>query len=82
MVGITSSLGITGVIFIVIGIIMALISIIYIILNQNRSKAWYIWAILISGIVLAIIGSIMLAIALSQSQELCPCSTCTPSITY
>ncbi len=74
--GISSPLGIAGVILIIIGIIMALIGIIFIIINQNESKAWYIWGLLITGIFLAILGNILLAIALSRIPIHTACSEC------
>lgn len=66
--GLSSSLGLAGIIFIVIGIIMAVVGIILLIVFQNQSQPWYVWFLLIGGIVLGIIGGIMLAIALSQSS--------------
>ena len=64
--GLTSPLGIAAVILIVIGIIMAIIGIVLLLANQNKEKPWYIWFLLVGGIVLGIAGGIMLAIALSQ----------------
>lgn len=64
--GISSPLGITGVLLIIIGIIMAVVGVILLIANQNKPKAWYIWLLLIGGVVLGIAGGIMLAIALSR----------------
>lgn len=64
--GVSSPLGIAGIIFIVIGIIMAVIGIILLIANQNKPKAWYIWFLMIVGILLGIAGGIMLAVALMQ----------------
>lgn len=63
--GLSSPLGIAGIILVIIGIIIAVIGIILLIANQNLPKAWYIWFLLIGGIVLGIIGGILLAIALS-----------------
>lgn len=68
--GLSSPLGIGGVILIIIGIIMAVIGVILLIANQNKPKAWYIWLLLIGGIVLGIIGGIMLAVALSQRPSI------------
>lgn len=64
--GISSGLGIAGVILIVIGIIMAIVGIILLIVNQNQPKAWYIWFLLIGGVLIGIVGGILLAVALSQ----------------
>lgn len=71
--GLSSPLGIAGIIFIVIGIIMAIVGIIILIVNTNKEKPWYIWVLLIGGIVLGIAGGIMLAIALMNAE---------PSVTY
>lgn len=73
--GISSTLGIAGVLLIIIGIIMAVIGVVFLISNQNREKPWYIWLLLIGGVVLGIIGGIMLAIALSERKV----STCCPT---
>lgn len=64
--GLSTPLGIAGIIFIIIGIIMALIGIILLIVNQNNAKPWYIWFLLVGGVIIGIIGGIMLAIALSE----------------
>lgn len=64
--GLSSPLGIAGIILIIIGIIMTVVGIILLIANQNKQKYWYIWLLLIGGVVLGIIGGILLAIALSQ----------------
>jgi len=63
--GLSSPLGIAAILFIIIGIIMAVIGVILLIVNQNQSKGWFIWFLLIGGIVLGIAGGIMLAVALS-----------------
>lgn len=67
--GLATPLGIGGIILIILGIIMAVIGVILLIANQNRSKAWWIWVLLVGGIVFGIIGGILLAIALSTSKE-------------
>ena len=64
--GLSSPLGIAGILLIIIGIIMAVIGVILLIANQNKPKEWYIWLLLIGGVVLGITGGILLAIALSQ----------------
>ena len=71
--GLSSPLGIIGIILIIIGIIMAVVGIILLIVNQNNEKPWFIWFLLIGGIVLGIIGGILLAIALSQSSRIASC---------
>ncbi len=65
--GLTSPLGIAGIIFIIIGIIMAIIGIILLIINQNNTKEWYIWVLLVGGIIIGIIGAIMLAVAMAYA---------------
>ena len=83
MAGISSPLGIAGVLLIIIGIIMAVVGVIFLIANQNREKPWYIWILLIGGIVLGIIGGIMLAIALSQRTTVgicCPTQQPSPML--
>jgi len=74
--GLSSPLGITGIILIIIGIIMAIIGIVLLIANQNKDKPWYIWLLLVGGIVMGILGGIFLAVALSQRSE--PVVTTTP----
>ena len=79
-----SGLAIAGIIVIIIGIIMAIIGIILLIVENTTTISWYVWFLVIGGILLGIIGGIMLAIALSEStvpvykptcpipQPLCP----------
>lgn len=73
--GLSSPLGVAGIILIIVGIIMAVIGIILLIANQNREKPWYIWFLLIMGVVLGIIGGILLAIALSQTPAVVTTTT-------
>lgn len=72
--GLSSPLGIAGVILIIIGIVMAVIGIILLIVNQNKPKGWYIWFLLIAGLVLGIGGGIMVAIAMMEPAVPCPTS--------
>lgn len=67
--GLSSPLGVTGIILIIIGIIMAIIGVILLIANQNKEKPWYIWVLIVGGIILGIIGGILLAVALSRYPE-------------
>lgn len=67
--GLSSPLGIAGLILIIIGIIMAIVGIILLLANQNKPKPWYVWVLLIGGVVLGIAGGIMVAIALSDRRE-------------
>lgn len=53
---------------------MAAIGIILLIVNQNNSKPWYIWFLIIGGIIVGIIGGILLAFALSSPAY----TTCCP----
>jgi hypothetical protein len=79
-----SGLAIAGIIVIVIGIIMAIIGIILLIVEASTTVPWYVWLLVIGGILLAIIGGIMLAIGLSevpscfQPQPMCPVPVITP----
>ena len=71
--GLSSPLGISGIILVVIGIIMAIVGVILIVSNQNADKPWYVWFLLIGGIVVGILGGILLAIALSQKEVVVGC---------
>jgi len=70
MEGLSSPLGIAAIILIIVGVIMAIIGIILLLVNQNKPKPWYIWLLLIGGVVFGIAGGIMLAIALSQKPKI------------
>jgi len=61
-----SGLAIAGIILIIIGIIMAIIGIILLIVENTTTISWYVWFLVIGGILLGIIGGILLAIALSE----------------
>lgn len=62
-----SGLAIAGIVLIVIGIIMAIIGIIILVVNNTATSApWYVWTLIIGGILIGIIGGIMLAVALSE----------------
>jgi uncharacterized membrane protein len=67
--GLSSPLGIAGVILVVVGIILTAIGLIILLVNANKTKPWYLWFTLIAGIVLGIIGGIMLAIELSTAED-------------
>ncbi len=64
--GLSSPLGFTGIFFIIIGILMAIGGIVGLIIQANEAKAWWVWMLLIGGIVIGIIGGILLAIAMSR----------------
>lgn len=66
--GITSPLGIFALVLLIIGVIMAIIGIIFIIARQNQTKEWWIWTLLIGGLVLAIFGGILLAVAMATYE--------------
>jgi uncharacterized membrane protein HdeD (DUF308 family) len=65
----STPLGITSIILIIIGIIMTIVGIILLIIDQNNTKPWYTWFLLITGVVLGIAGGIMLAIALHPKNQ-------------
>src|SRR5579872_6409226 len=67
--GLSSALGIAGLFFIVIGIIMAIIGIVFLVINQNQTVPWWIWFLLVGGVVLGIAGGIMLAVAFASPPE-------------
>lgn len=67
--GLASPLGIASVILIVIGIVMAVIGIILLLAYQNKEKPWYIWFLLVAGVVVGIAGGVMLAIALARYED-------------
>lgn len=71
--GASSPLGIAGIIFIIIGIIMAVIGIVLLIVYSTTTIQWFVWVLLVGGILLGIIGGIMLAAALSARPRVEPC---------
>lgn len=66
--GLSSPLGFAGVLMIIIGIILAVAGIIALVAMANQTKPWWVWFLLIGGIVIGIIGGILLAIALSSTM--------------
>lgn len=75
--GVTSPLGIFAIVILIIGIMMAIIGIIFVISRQNQTKDWWIWTLLIGGLVMAIFGGILLAVAMASYEtppvvEACP----------
>jgi hypothetical protein len=66
--GIGSPLGIFAVILLIIGIIMAIIGIISLIARAHQPQSWWMWTMLIAGIVLAIFGGILIAVAMSTHE--------------
>lgn len=67
--GLGSPWGITAVIMIIVGIILAVIGIILLIVNQNSTKQWWIWAIMVIGLFMILIGAIILAFVLSMKEK-------------
>jgi len=65
----TSPLGIFALVLLIIGVIMTIIGIIFIIARQNQTKEWWIWTLLIGGLVLAIFGGILMAVALATREQ-------------
>jgi hypothetical protein len=85
--GLSSTLGIVGLFFIIIGIIMAIVGIILLITNQNQVQPWYVWFLLVGGVILGIIGGIMLAVAYAGTPEVKQCprpcpNPCEPEYEY
>jgi hypothetical protein len=64
-----SPIGMTAILLIIIGVVMAIVGIILLIANQNHPKPWYIWFLLITGAVLGIIGGIILAVWFSSYEK-------------
>ena len=69
MTGIASPFGIAAISMIIIGIVLAAVGLVILIASQGNPKQWYIWLLLIGGIILVIAGGIMLAIALSRKPD-------------
>lgn len=67
--GLSTPLGIAAIIMIIIGIIMVVIGIILLLSRQNKEKPWYVWLLLVGGLVVGIAGGVMLAIALSDKYD-------------
>lgn len=67
-----SGLAIAGIIIIIIGIIMAIIGIILLIVENTSTISWYVWFLVIGGILMGIIGGVLLAIALSEPTVIVP----------
>jgi uncharacterized membrane protein HdeD (DUF308 family) len=67
--GLATPLGIASIILIVVGIIMIIIGIILLLAYQNKEKPWYIWFLLVAGVVIGIAGGVMLAIALARYED-------------
>jgi len=65
---ISTPIGISSILLIILGIIMLIIGVVLLIVNQNVEKAWYIWFLLILGVIFVVAGSIMLAIALQPAE--------------
>lgn len=64
-----SALGTTSILLISIGFVLTMVGIILLVGNQNKSKGWYVWFLLVVGIVLLIAGSILLVLLLSKDRE-------------
>lgn len=67
--GVASPLGIASIILIIVGIVMVVIGIILLLAHQNKEKPWYIWFLLVAGVILGIAGGVMLAIALARVED-------------
>lgn len=51
---------------------MTIIGIIFIIAKQNQTKEWWVWTLLIGGLVMAIFGGILLAVAMATYEPAKP----------
>lgn len=69
MAGISSGLGIGGIVFLLLGGISIAAGIIVLIAQQGQAIQWYVWLLIILGIILLIIGVIMLIIAFTQKDK-------------
>jgi len=67
--GFTSPLGIIAIILIILGVIAAIIGLILLVASQNKPKQWYMWLLLIGGVILGLIGTIMLIFILAHHKE-------------
>ena len=66
---------------------MAIVGIILLITNQNQVQPWYVWFLLVGGVILGIIGGIMLAVAYAGTPEIKQCprpcpNPCEPEYDY
>jgi len=69
-------LSIAGVSLIIIGVILAIIGLILMFTESSTTKSWYVWVLLIGGILLGVAGAIMLAAAIMDHHENnCACAT-------
>lgn len=66
---ISSPLAVGGIIFIILGTIMLIAGIITLIANKSNPSLWYIWFLIIMGLVMGIAGGVMLAIALATNNK-------------
>jgi hypothetical protein len=58
--------GIISLILFVVGVIMTIAGTIFLIVNQNSEKPWYIWFLLLGG---GIISGVSLAISYSEKSK-------------
>lgn len=63
-----SGLAITGIILIIVALIMIIVAVVLLIIDSSTSISWWVWLILGLGVVLAIVGSVMLAISLAEPE--------------
>lgn len=66
---ISSPLAVGGIIFIILGTIMLIAGIITLIANKSNPSVWYIWFLIITGLIMGIAGGVMLAIALASNPK-------------
>jgi hypothetical protein len=73
--GLSTPLGTAGTILLITGVVVTVVGVIFLIIYQNEVKPWWVWVLVILGIILSIIGGVMMAIALSHERCETECST-------
>jgi len=73
--GLSTPVGTVGTILLISGVVFAIVGTIFLILYQNEEKPWWVWFLVVTGIILSIIGGVMMAVSLAHSQCESECST-------
>lgn len=71
--GLSSPLGITSLVLLIIGFFMIVAGIGFLIYKSNQPKPWYVWTLLGVGIVFMLIGGVLFAIAMSRKPVTTQC---------